>query len=209
MQCGHCRVEFHDNPMSSNLGEDIDGHWFVIRFHCPVCKRSNFFLAKSSPPDVKMLLPIWPRSSGRPPCPPEVPAAIAEDYTEACLVLPDSPKASAALSRRCLQNLLRDAAGVKHGDLANEIQQVIDKGALPSNLAEAIDAIRNVGNFAAHPTKSKSTGEIVPVEPHEAEWNLEVLEELFDHYYEKPAKIAAKRAALDAKLADAGKPPLK
>ena len=49
---------------------------------------------------------------------------IVEDYKEACLVLSDSPKASAALSRRCLQNLLRGAAGVKPGDLSIEIQQV-------------------------------------------------------------------------------------
>src|SRR5438045_4768854 len=30
------------------------------------------------------------------------------DYTEACLVLTDSAKASAALSRRCVQNILRE-----------------------------------------------------------------------------------------------------
>jgi hypothetical protein len=72
-----------------------------------------------------------------------------------------------------------------------------------------IDAVRNTGNFAAHPNKSKSTGEIVPVEPQEAEWNLDVLEALFDFYYVQPAKVAERRAALDQKLADAGKPPMK
>jgi hypothetical protein len=124
-------------------------------------------------------------------------------------VLPDSAKASAALSRRCLQNLLREKASVKPGNLADEIQQAIDNGKLPSHLVESIDAIRNIGNFSAHPIKSKSTGEIVPVEPEEAEWNLDVLEALFDFYYVQPALLQAKRDALNKKLSDSGKPPMK
>jgi hypothetical protein len=38
-------------------------------------------------------------------------------------------------------------------------------------LADSIDAIRNIGNIVAHTTKNKSTGEILPVEVGEAEWN--------------------------------------
>jgi hypothetical protein len=125
------------------------------------------------------------------------------------MVLPDSSKASAALSRRCLQNLLREAAKVKPGNLADEIQQVIDGKSLPSQLAEAIDAVRNIGNFAAHPLKSQSTGEILPVEPEEAEWNLDVLESLFDFYFVQPAILAKKCDALNIKLSDAGKKPMK
>ena len=34
---------------------------------------------------------------------------IAEDYNQAAIVLPYSPKASAALSRRCLQTILTEA----------------------------------------------------------------------------------------------------
>lgn len=141
--------------------------------------------------------------------PAEVPKNFTLDYTEACLVLSDSPKASAALSRRCLQHLLRESAGVKKADLADEIQQVIDSRQLPSHLSESLDAIRNTGNFAAHPIKSKSTGEIVDVEPGEAEWNLDVLESLFDFFFVQPALLMRKRAALDKKLSDAGKPPMK
>ncbi|MNW16378.1 hypothetical protein D3C71_2152140 [compost metagenome] len=66
--------------------------------------------------------------------------------------------------------------------------------------------MRVIGNFAAHAQKSINSGEILPVEPHEAEWNLDVLDMLFDFCYVQPAKTAARRAALDAKLAEAGKP---
>jgi hypothetical protein len=134
---------------------------------------------------------------------------FADDYREACLVLSDSPKASAALSRRCLQNLLREVARVKPSNLADEIQQVIDSGKLPSSLVDSIDAIRNVGNFAAHPMKSQRSGEILSVEPGEADWNLDVLEALFDFYFVQPEVIRKKRDALNKKLQDAGKPPMK
>ena len=93
--------------------------------------------------------------------------------------------------------------------MSAEIQEVIDTGKLPSHIAESIDAIRNTGNFAAHPAKSTSTGEIIEVEPGEAEWNLDVLESLFDYYYVQLAVIKRKRDALNAKLKEAGKPPMK
>jgi hypothetical protein len=80
---------------------------------------------------------------------------------------------------------------------------------LPSHIEESLGAVRNIGNFAAHPIKSKSTGEIVPVEPGEAEWNLDTLELLFDFYFVAPAKTKARRDALNKKLSDAGKPPVK
>jgi hypothetical protein len=76
-------------------------------------------------------------------------------------------------------------------------------------LAEGIDAVRNIGNFAAHPIKSTNTGEIVDVEPGEAEWLLDLLEGLFDFYFILPAELQRKKEALNKKLADVGKPPMK
>jgi len=153
---------------------------------------------------------VYPKGITRKPLPTEIKdEEIVEDYKEACLVLADSPKASAALSRRCLQHLLREKAGVKKATLAEEIQQVLDSKQLPGYLSESLDAIRNIGNFAAHPMKSESSGEIVDVEDGEAEWNLDVLEGLFDFYYVQPAILKKKREELNKKLTDAGKPPMK
>jgi len=152
---------------------------------------------------------FYPKAPARAPLPAEVPQNFAEDYTEACLVLADSAKSSAALSRRCLQKLLRDHVHVKPGNLDNEIQQVLDSGKLPTDLAEAIDAVRVIGNFAAHPIKSTNTGEIIDVEPGEAEWQLDTLEVLFDFYFVRPEALKKKRDALNVKLAEAGKPALK
>ena len=219
MRCMHCLVHFRDNEKYVHLGKDVDKEWVVAIQNCPSCGRMNLWLANAETwthiqgegwrtQGILRVVPIRPKGSIRP-CPPEVPASIAEDFREACAVLPDSPKASAALSRRCLQHVLREAAEVKRGNLADEIQQVLNSGSLPSHLAETIDAVRNVGNFAAHPIKSQHSGEIVPVEPAEAEWNLDVLESLFDFYYVQPATIAKKRDALNQKLDEMGKKPMK
>jgi len=45
--------------------------------------------------------------------------------------------------------------------------------------------------------------------PSEAEWCLNVIEGLFDFYFVQPEIMAKKRIALDKKLADTGKPPMK
>jgi len=50
---------------------------------------------------------------------------------------------------------------------------------------------------------------IVDVEDGEAEWNLDVLDLLFDFYFVQPAISAKRKAALNQKLKDAGKPELK
>ncbi len=132
---------------------------------------------------------------------------MADDYEEAVAVLSKSKQASAALSRRCLQQVLVEKGGAKLKDLTTQIDEVLPK--LPHYLADNVDAVRQVGNFAAHPLKSKSTGEIVKVEQGEAEWLLEVLAELFEFYYVAPAAALAKREALNQKLQDLGKPPIK
>jgi Domain of unknown function (DUF4145) len=141
-------------------------------------------------------------------CPPE----IAKDYAEACNVLPVSSKASAALSRRVLQVVLH-AHGYNARDLNSEIDLLLNesdpKKAIPAALRETIDGIRNFGNFSAHPVTDKTTLQIIDVEPEEAEWCLEIIEQLFEHFYVGPSTVAKKKAALDAKLAAAGKPPSK
>ena len=155
---------------------------------------------------------VYPIGASRGPISPEVPAGIAVDYTEACNVLTISPKASVALSRRCLQNILHEA-GYTAPKLAKEIDLLLNetdsRKAIPQRLRHTIDGIRNFGNFRAHPISDKTALQIIDVEPHEAEWCLEILEECFEHFYVGPAIARTRKAALDARLAAAGKPPSK
>jgi hypothetical protein len=219
MKCPHCLDSFHSDPTIQPFVNDKEGRWAFSFEICPACKLSIvkllkgvFSINQKGEPTVVQCAEerlIRPKTTNRAPVPKEVPEDFAADYKEACLVLADSAKASAALSRRCLQHVLREKAGVKKADLADEIQQVIDSGKLPSHLSESLDAVRNIGNFAAHPIKSKGSGELVEVEPGEAEWNLDVLEALFDFFFVQPEVIKRKRAALNQKLGSAGKPPMK
>jgi hypothetical protein len=213
MKCPHCLTDFHDNEGFHYLETDDEGNWHTAVCRCSACQKIivRLFSTLGNPgraEDIASYL-VRPKIAGRSPVPPEVPKDYSEDYKEACLVVADSAKASAALSRRCLQHLLRGEAKVKPADLFSEIEEVLSRNTLPSHIADGLDAVRNIGNFAAHPIKSKSTGEIVPVEPGEAEWNLDVLESLFDFYFVAPAKTKARKDALNKKLTDAGKPPVK
>lgn len=210
--CPHCGHKITAEVSWGEIGYDVSGKWEEMSYVCPnaECRRIVIYLrcreSVSGPIlAVRMVYPV----GGSRPIPKEVPGGIAEDFREACTVLNDSPKASAALSRRCLQHILRGYGGTTKRDLAEQIQEILDQGRLPTYLADEIDAIRNIGNFAAHPLKSKQTGDILPVEPGEAEWNLEVLESLFDFFFVAPARSAAKKAALNAKLDEAGKPNMK
>ncbi len=215
MKCPHCLVAFHEDETAWNesaLGRDRDGHWGVESILCPECKRLVVRLVCQRPGPVAPTFDrklVHPKAVARTRLPSDVPASFADTYTQASLVLADSAMASAALSRRCLQEVLREAAKVKYSDLSDEIEQVLKAGRLPTHLAEAIDGVRAIGNFAAHPIKSKNTGEIVDVEPGEAEWLLDVLEGLFDFYFVQPAILQRKRDALNQKLQEAGKPTLK
>jgi hypothetical protein len=223
--CPHCRIfvrfEFVElRRVNGNFGQQdrifystqSNHRLYVDAAGCPACGRAILTaraIGKPEGADEPIDVPLWPDAVTRP-VPPEVESdapGLANDFREAVSVLPRSKKASAALSRRCLQFVLLNKGGVTEKDLAKQIDQVLPS--LPSSLAANVDAIRHVGNFAAHPLKSHSSGEIVDVEEGEAEWLLDVLEELFDFYYVAPAQATAKRAALNAKLAGLGKPPLK
>lgn len=226
-QCPHCltvvRFEPAEGRLASSQVNSITGRIVgvsealeILCSHCPDCGHLIFSVCKvifhtreglpGRSAELGEQILLWPLHRSRIPPPQNVPDPIKEDYNEAALVLMLSPKASAALSRRCLQALLR-AQGYNQRDLWQQIDAVLPH--LPSYIAKDVDSIRHIGNFAAHPMKSTSSGEIVDVEHGEAEWNLDVLDMLFDFYYTQPAIAQQKRDALNAKLVDAGKQPMK
>lgn len=138
-----------------------------------------------------------------------IPSDYIEDYQEAVKVLPASPKASAALSRRLLQSTLRDHFKIEENSLAKEIEKFTQLPGIPSHITDAVDAVRQIGNIAAHPTKDKNTGQIVAIEPGEAEWLIEVIEALFDFAFIQPVKLRKRKEELNLKLQNIGKPQMK
>ena len=90
---------------------------------------------------------LKPQSSAKP-LPDYIPQAIQDDYYEACLIVDLSPKASATLSRRCLQGMIRDFYKVVAKTLYLEIQGIKDM--VDPATWGAIDAVRSIGNIGAH-----------------------------------------------------------
>lgn len=226
MKCPHCLHEIHPATAHTILstyqspimieGEN-KGHPLGLNSLVHTCPKCNgvtieitFYYKDST--TVFERIQAYPRTGPFPPAPKEVPSTIALDYSEANEVLPISAKASAALSRRCLQAIL-SSHGYTARDLMRQVEAVLAEPdttkALPPSLRENIDAIRNFGNFSAHPITDQTTFQIIDVEEGEAEWCLQLLLDMFDHYYVAPAKAAARRSQLAAKLAAAGKPPMK
>ena len=208
MTCPHCLVKFYvksavdmsDPPdprryddgyiQRRHLGGDADSFWYIDCAKCPACEKFIIdLISRQRDPlaGTHVTRRVWPKVPNRSPIPPEVPDEFRRDYLEACLILVDSPNASAALSRRCLQLILREKVGAPKSTLQKEIQWAIESGGLPSSVIDLLDVPRTVGNRAAHPTLSDA-GAIVDVEPWEAEWCLEVIEALYDYVFVVPAR---------------------
>ena len=204
MKCPHCAIRFFEVWNYETVAENPTSSWRTKSTRCPECGKYTIYLMEHSSSRKICEYMAQPLNESRP-LPQEISEKFAKPFREAVSVLPFSAAASAALSRRCLQNLLREEANVQQSNLADEIQEVIDSNTLPSDLAQSIDNIRTVGNFAAHPIKSTNTGAVIEVEQNEADWLLIVLEELFDHYLVKPIMRKKKNDELDKKLKNAGK----
>lgn len=155
-------------------------------------------------PDATVLYAgrLLPNGSAKPQ-PDFIPEALRNDYLEACLIRDLSPKASATLSRRCMQGMIRDFCSIAKGTLNAEIEALkvaLADGSAPrgvtSESVDAIDHVRGIGNIGAHMEKDVNT--IIPVQPREAEALTELIEMLFQEWYverqarqERLAKITA------------------
>jgi hypothetical protein len=108
-----------------------------------------------------------------------IPFPLRKDYEEAVSIQILSPKASATLSRRCLQGMIRDYWGVSKSRLIDEINAIQDK--IDPLTWKSIDAIRKVGNIGAH--MEKDINLIIEVEPEEAILMISLIELLFEEWY--------------------------
>jgi len=108
-----------------------------------------------------------------------IPKPLRQDYEESASIIDLSPKASATLSRRCLQGIIRDFWKIKKGRLVEEINAIEEK--VDPLTWQSIDAIRKVGNIGAH--MEKDINLIIDVEPKEAYLLLQLIELLFEEWY--------------------------
>jgi hypothetical protein len=213
MLCPHCLTETWFNNKSGDVKRVMIGTEPLTFWGCPACNKVIIFLdrlvMRSKDSDATQEAwqkgVVYPKAPAMKPVPYEVPGDYVGDFNEARLVLELSPKSSAALSRRLLQRILHERFSIKKHDLQQEIKEFISTLTPPAHLAQQLDAVRLVGNFAAHPIKDTNTGAITDVEEGEAELLLETLENLLDFAFVQPAKWSASKNAINAKLSAAGK----
>jgi hypothetical protein len=130
---------------------------------------------------------LLPASSAKPQ-PDFIPKPIRDDYYEACAIRDLSPKASATITRRCLQGMIRHFCGISMRRLVDEIGELrnrVDSGKAPlgvqADSLDAIDAVRKIGNIGAH--MEGDINVIVDVDPDEAQTLIELVEALFAEWY--------------------------
>jgi len=186
IECPHCGLHssvgfelFHPYHVSAHK-ENIYPRVSLEYGHCPskACQRLIVRTVKEEKRGTQSIECVVPavtpvRLTGT------VDPDIVSQYRKAKRILPIDQNASAAMSRRCLQMLLHKFFRIEKSNLKEEIQELLDSRHLPSYLAEDIDRIRKIGNFGAHPGKGIDLPDNASRD--EAEWSLEILEDLFEH----------------------------
>lgn len=139
-----------------------------------------------------------------------IPEQLRNDYLEACKIRMLSPKASATLSRRCIQGMIRDFCQISRKTLNQEIldlRKLADEDSLPKGVQmehiEAIDHVRAIGNIGAH--FEQDINFIIDVEPDEAEQLIGLIEMLFDEWYVASYKRQMRLAGLKSTREDKDK----
>ena len=152
---------------------------------CKVLKGPRGSIVSDS--NVIQSWPLLPESSAKPQ-PDYIPEPIIEDYKQACRIRDLSPKASATLSRRCLQGMIRDFCDIRENTLHKEIgvlrKQVVEGEGIRHVHKESVDAIdhvRTIGNIGVH--MEQDVNLVIDIEPDEAQILIGLIELLFHEWY--------------------------
>lgn len=152
--CPHCGVfaqvtwSYLQNTWDAFLVGDY-------RYHIGICNHcQKEIIWQENGKSSKM---IYPKQSVIPP-EKDMPEKVREIYKEASLVLGDSPRASCALLRLALQELmiyLKDCHGdykdLKGKKIDEDIGILVKNHNLPAKIQKALDSVRIIGNNAVHP----------------------------------------------------------
>ena len=187
--CG-CSVPNHNDTFRE------DEHHFLIRrpyfsskenlsdkitiqtMNCPNCHKVSIDIVGVGSQFPDRIMHFNPISLAKA-YPDYIPQTIRSDYEEAHAILNLSPKASATLSRRCLQGMIRDFWGISKARLVDEIDAL--KDLVDPSTKKVLDALRKLGNIGAHPEKDVNL--IVDIEPNEAHMLLKFIELLMQKWY--------------------------
>lgn len=167
-------LENHPHRVNSNYPETIT----LDMLKCPSCKQVTVETFGQGSQYEGVKTNIYPKSKAKQ-FPDYIPKQIRNDYEEAYSIVNLSPKASATLSRRTLQGMIRDFFGVQMKTLFDEINAIEDK--IDPTEKPVLDSLRQIGNIGAHPEENINV--IVDIEAGEAEKLLKVIEYFMKSWY--------------------------
>ncbi len=159
-------------------GGESKSHLELSFIHCPNCGEYTISAKGKGSAVDDVDITIRPQSMAYK-FPDYIPQAIRSDYEEACSIVNLSPKASATLSRRCLQGMIRDFFQISKGSLFEEINAIKDK--ISTEQWAVLDGLRRIGNIGAH--MEKDINLIVDIEPDEAQKLIKLIELLLQQWY--------------------------
>lgn len=125
--------------------------------HCEHCGACSFWYK-----DIKRKesFILYPEDATAPLAHPDMPEDMRIDFEEARQIASISPRGAAALLRLSIQKLCKELGG-KGDNINADIAALVSKG-LPSEIQQALDIVRVVGNNAVHPGEL-STGDVTEV----------------------------------------------
>lgn len=181
--CPHCRRHTSIAPVSIEVRDAIVGPWYVNAqwkqsngnvWWIGVCNYCHRPVLARNEGDI-----IWPHPLPEP-TDRNVPESIRADLDEAKQCFSVSAwRAAAVMARRAMQSAAVEK-GAKKDRLADQIAELASQGKITVDLKEWADAVRLVGNDAAHPGGN-------PVSKEDAEEVLKLAEQFLLILYVAPA----------------------
>lgn len=160
---------------------------------CSHCRKSTYWLSDLSQTDVGIL--IHPSAKFAPMAHPEMPPEIQVDYNEARDIAEGSPRGAAALLRLCVQKICKHL-GEPGKNINEDIGALVKKG-LPTEIQQALDFVRVIGNNAVHPGKLSTEDVAEVVEP-----MFEIVNHIIEDRIARPKKLASLFSSLPKPVLD-------
>lgn len=143
--CPHCKAYSNMNWIEGKgTWKYMAGGYFDINdlelVKCAHCSRYSIWFEESM---------IYPREIEVESPNEDLPEEVKADYSEAALILKDSPRGAGALLRLAIQKLC-DSLVEGNDDLNMKIGSLVANG-LDKKIQQALDSVRVIGNEAVHP----------------------------------------------------------
>ncbi|TWT22446.1 DUF4145 domain-containing protein [Luteimonas marina] len=138
--CIHCGVYAAQQWIPLPFSHSSSSSSPVTRCFCTHCKTNSYWYEEQM---------VVPADSPVEPAHTDMPEAIVGDYNEARSIFGRSPRAAAALLRLAVQKLM-PVLGQGGENINDDIRALVSQG-LPTQVQQALDYCRVIGNNAVHP----------------------------------------------------------